>query len=100
MGVSRVPSATKTTEIQRLRTLKTVTEVRGEQTARKYAPVVMIILIVSGGFGILGGVESLLAFLAVSAIPMIVLLTVALVQWLTQNLRLYLGQLISRRRKR
>ena len=71
-----------------------------EGPAKRYSPVVLVLLIVSAGFGVVGGLETMVAFWTVIAIPLFVLVTVALGEWITVRLRSYIGQLIHKRKNK
>jgi hypothetical protein len=66
----------------------------------RYSPVIVILLCASLVFGLLGGAESIVAFWAIVAIPMTVLLVVALVEKIAINLRYFIAQLINRRKNK
>lgn len=71
-----------------------------EGITKRYSPVAVLFLIISVGFGLVGGAETMVAFWAVIAIPMFVLVTVALGEWIAVGLRNYIGQLIHKRKSK
>ena len=66
---------------------------------QKYKSVIYIALIVSLGFAVIGGLEAVLAFWTIIAIPLTVLLVCAILEKLGMGVLSLFGQLFNGRSK-